>query len=759
MLPDITLAQGLMDSLNESAQNLVFNIVMGIMGMFVWLSALLLNFAVNSFVIGFGDAFANTGIGVAVDNTWVIVRDFVNLTFIFGFVYIGFKMILSSSDSNTRRWLVNIILAALLVNFSLFMVKFAVDMSNQLAAQIAVNALGSTSDEVVNGLPQIDIASEFMARLGLSKVFSLNWEDINGAGWGYIFGSALLSLTAMFVFAAGGLLLIMRFAVLCFFMVLSPVMFIGWILPPLKDTFERFWSMFIGRALFAPLYLLFIYFSLQIISGLQVSIGGGTNGFGDPDWAGTFQGAGSVENGAAVGQLGTFPFFILAIVFMAGSLWIANKLGVEGGSKAVSQGKSFANKTRAFALRNTAGYGAMGLNRISGAALDKYNRADAAMSKTAAGRFTRGAIAAASLGALTDKNVQSALKAGKGVKVAGSETYDDYTRRMQEIQKRQNTENKIAERESKFKTNTAIYRDVDGVMSEDAKKDARAKLAAIVRDMSDDELKNLNLEDLTAAEVSTHLSDTQIKTLADSGNFSNDDIKKIRDARDVSTFSEFENVLEKDTASADELGKTFDELAKTVKGFSDERLGGLGARRLTDRRVAAHLSDSQLEAIQKSGKYTAKEFQQIKEARKDGILNLMGAGNGNIRSDDTLDTEKNEPHKPFIGSTDPVVLADTQKTRTQKIFERSAQDVGKLPVDIFTEYASREFITPQMIEQRMRNGDVSNEQLKAIKTNVYGHIGTIAINDPTRATKLEKTWETWANRSTYGAQFDSISIS
>ena len=62
------------------------------------------------------------------------------------------------------------------------------------------------------------------------------------------------------------------------FLFLYPILFLSWIIPAIKDPFERFWSMFIGRALVAPIYLLFIYFSLQIISGLQVSVGGNGNG-------------------------------------------------------------------------------------------------------------------------------------------------------------------------------------------------------------------------------------------------------------------------------------------------------------------------------------------------------------------------------------------------------------------------------------------------------------------------------------------------
>ena len=106
------------------------------------------------------------------------------------------------------------------------------------------------------------------------------------------------------------------------------------------------------------------------------------------------------------------------------------------------------------------------------------------------------------------------------------------------------------------------------------------------------------------------------------------------------------------------------------------------------------------------------------------------------------------------------MLADTQMARTQKIFERSSQDVGKLPVDLFIKEASREFITPQMVEQRMRNGDVSNDQLRHIKTNIDGHIASVEMKDMRDGTKkaegIKKAWKTWVDRSTYGAHYDSI---
>jgi hypothetical protein len=271
---------------------------------------------------------------------WVIIRDFMNLFFIFGLVYIGFKMILNSSDSNTRRWLVNLIIAALLINFSLFFTKVVVDVSNQLAAQIAVAAFDQDT-ETPSKTYRIDMAGSFMNRMNITSVFSQNKNVAPGAddrpanaGLGYIFFTAILFLVTAFVFAAGGLLLTIRFALLNLFLVLSPIMFIGWILPPVSDLMSRYWKAFLGRAFFAPVYLLFIYFSLTILDGFQNQIGT-KSAFSSVTQSGSGQ-VTAIDN--------SIPFFILVIIFMIASLVIAQKMGADGAGQAVSLGRSLSKK-------------------------------------------------------------------------------------------------------------------------------------------------------------------------------------------------------------------------------------------------------------------------------------------------------------------------------------------------------------------------------------------------------------------------------
>ena len=331
-------------------QTILWNLVVSFFGMLVYIGAAILDFGIDRFVLGFGGTFNNSGIGVAVNNTWGIIRDFVNLFFIFGLVYIGLKMILDSDNSNTRRWLVNLIMAALLVNFSLLATKLVVDFSNQVSAEIAVAGLGAKADG--NGKYESNVGEMLMKRMGLTTAF--NKGQPSGSGYGYIFGTAILFMISAFVFGAGGILLIVRFAILNLFLVLSPIMFASWILPGLKDTMDRYWQEFLKRCFFAPVYLTFIYFSFQIIGGLQRSVqsngsGGTRTDLANPNYAGAL-GADPTQ-AVQDSTLGTMPFFFLICTFMILSLVAASKLGADGGKLALKTGKDWGNKAQKWTRR------------------------------------------------------------------------------------------------------------------------------------------------------------------------------------------------------------------------------------------------------------------------------------------------------------------------------------------------------------------------------------------------------------------------
>lgn len=368
-------------------QGALWGAVTGIFGTILGLCGWLLDVSINSFVIGFADEYNTSGMGVAIDEGWALVRDIMNLLFIFGLLYIGFKIILNSDDSRTRSLLARLIIAALLVNFSLFISKFVVDTSNAFASQIAISGFYGNV-EAIPGDPngatryKVQLSEDLMTRMGLGTVFD---HDNNGGptnDWGYIFGTAILFIVTSFVFISGAIMLFIRFVALNFFILFSPIMFVGWAFPPLAKFTPQYWKMFLGRAFFAPVYFLLIYFSLSIIGALEKNRGLG--GFYEKNFAGELQNAGTgslVQSDTS----SAFPYFVVATASMLFALFAAQKLGADGASTAISMGRSGLNKAQRtvkngsirsgkFVASQTVGRGARFATERTGAGLKSATR-------------------------------------------------------------------------------------------------------------------------------------------------------------------------------------------------------------------------------------------------------------------------------------------------------------------------------------------------------------------------------------------------
>lgn len=356
VVPGVVQAQGV----GEWLLSTLWGIVAGFLGFFLWLAALFLNASVNLFVIGFGNLYTTTGLGIAIDSIWVIIRDVMNLAFIFGLLYIGIKIILNSDDSRARALLANLIIAALLVNFSLFISKFVVDVSNALGAEIVQNGFPESSiDESASGantgglyqnIQTVDIGEQFMDVLNITSL--LNGKGVHIA---FILGAAVFLIISIFVFAAGAVMLSIRFAVLNLYIALSPLMFIGWAFPPLQKYTGEYWRGFLNRAFFAPIYLFMLYLSLVVLGNMGASVNTATmvgnleEAFPDPGAAA----GGFGPETATQAALSIIPFFVLSCIFLIASLVIASKMGAQGAAGAVSLGSRWSKGVGNYAKKQT----------------------------------------------------------------------------------------------------------------------------------------------------------------------------------------------------------------------------------------------------------------------------------------------------------------------------------------------------------------------------------------------------------------------
>jgi hypothetical protein len=298
------------------------------------------DYAISEFIVGFGRLYIS-GTGETIDTLWGTVRDIFNLTFIFGLVYIGFKMILDSSDSSARKMLVSLIGAALLVNFSLFITKFVVDFSNIAATQV-YNAFATTGGT-------LSITNGFMTIMGITSM--MGYEYTTGGSFAYVIGMLLVFSVLAYVFLAGAIMIIIRFVVLNIYMVFSPFMFLGWVFPALQGYSREYWSGFLRQAFFAPAFIFMLYLSYQVASTFPVQ----------RDLANMFNPNGSTVTDAP----GLIPYFALVIVFLCASMVVAKKMGAHGSTMAVSVGKNITGRAKG-ALGAAAGGATFGLAARAG---------------------------------------------------------------------------------------------------------------------------------------------------------------------------------------------------------------------------------------------------------------------------------------------------------------------------------------------------------------------------------------------------------
>ena len=314
-------------------------------GSFVAYTGKAFDYAIEEYIIGFGNLYINKNVGAAIDSLWSTVRDIFNLTFIFGLVYIGFKMILDSSDSNARKMLISLIGAALLVNFSLFITKFVVDFSNIAASQI-YEAFGDTDSL------DFSITNGFMTMMGVGEIMKVKMTA--SAGYAYIVGMLIVFAVLIYVFLAGAIMIIIRFVVLCIYMVFSPMMFLGWVFPAMQGHSSKYWKGFLNQAFFAPAFIFMLYLSYRVTYTFNYTM---------KDW-GHFFGQGVAD---PVGVDGLIPFFAMVVIFLLASIMVAKNMGAVGAATAISVGNKMRSSAQGVMYRNTGG-------RLSKGALNLMDR-------------------------------------------------------------------------------------------------------------------------------------------------------------------------------------------------------------------------------------------------------------------------------------------------------------------------------------------------------------------------------------------------
>ena len=205
----------------------------------------------------------------AVDEGWKLIRDLVNMGFIFIMLYIAISTILQLSSYNIKSMLVKLIIAAVFINFSLFITRVVMDAGN-IVAQNFYNSF-----EIENGQPSLSKSlSKYLDMEAQFKKPGTGASAVIGGVPGYV-GSIMRLLTicvALYVFLSVVFMFVGRIIAFFFLMIFSPIGFIGAVFPGASGAATKWRKTLIDQTLVAPVFIILIYLAAKLIIGQVTKI-------------------------------------------------------------------------------------------------------------------------------------------------------------------------------------------------------------------------------------------------------------------------------------------------------------------------------------------------------------------------------------------------------------------------------------------------------------------------------------------------------
>jgi len=369
----------------------IYNCIKQLLYIILWL----VSFVVSIFGWVFNVVFDKTVRNIAdtikdmviIKQGWTVVRDLCNIGFIFILLWLSISTILGLNEHGVKHALSRVIIAAVLINFSLMFTQMVIDIPNMLSVTIYDKTvqcadgdwscgLGSAVFNVINPEEKVSGAGALEGSVnGAPNNPTSNTAFPNDAqrqqfarngGITTFVMMLILYSTTLFVFFASIIIFIKRFIILLFLMIFSPLAYLGMAVPihSLQHEAEhKFWNTLVKEAFYAPIFMLCVNVSLNVGQALFKNNANG--GFGE-----------------------TVFGFSVVIIMMIASLLIAEEMGVSGAGGAMTAFQGMSQGAAGWVGTNTVGkYAYNKLNKEPlGATLFKMASSDSKITR-AVGRF------------------------------------------------------------------------------------------------------------------------------------------------------------------------------------------------------------------------------------------------------------------------------------------------------------------------------------------------------------------------------------
>ncbi len=583
------------------------------------------------------------GVGDAITTAWATLRDIANMCFIFVLLFAAFKNMFQYNINNFGTTIKNIIIVALLINFSLFFSKVVIDASNIVAVgfykSITNTSITYNTNTASGSKFEKSISAGYMNMLGLQTFFGSNIltnGKLSDGGQILTVGiitAAFMLITAVILLIAG-IMFAARFIILVFLMILSPLALIAYIIPGQQKQFDSWKDSLINQSFFAPLYFALTWVVFKVGSSLIGVLGKPT-----VQWA-----------EIATNPKGVMPLiinYVLIIGFSIAALVISKQMatsGATGGAfKAISGGiGTAAIGGTAWALRTSVGQTGKYLSEKAG--LQSATKSDNRFKRTLArgalyasekvrsatfdarnasiptsvvGDAIQGTLGRTKFGkklGLDDVNIPSVAMGtivkdmdllGKGGDKGYKEAKEESAKRVRDREAASASELAIAQAKKDIMDGVGA---TVGSTAYDTMEKALAKLS----DKETEALVASNRELLKSQNLANAISVKQLEALNKSDQFSEDEKKSLKGMR-------FKTIDDAMVAG----GTGAATVRSNIRNLTDSELEMINPEHLQDADFVSHLKSPQFESINKSGKFTTSQKEKLRAARRKPLADAL----------------------------------------------------------------------------------------------------------------------------------------
>jgi hypothetical protein len=238
---------------------------------------------------------------------WGMVRDTLNIAFILVLLFSAFCTIFQIEKFGYKKILLNLVIMALLVNFSFPIARVIIDFSNVIMYYFIKNLGLSTSSDT--------IFTQIAQNSALNQILTINNVT---ADTSFLLAAVIFTFIFLVTIFVVTLLLLIRIVVLALLVIFSSVAFVGSLVPFLSTHASKWWDNLFKYAFFGPIMIFMIVVSLRMMNTIT-SLGGQFSKI-----------AVTQTPGEGASNIAAMAFFTLPIVILWVGLSFAKQMSIAG---------------------------------------------------------------------------------------------------------------------------------------------------------------------------------------------------------------------------------------------------------------------------------------------------------------------------------------------------------------------------------------------------------------------------------------------